>query len=72
LVRGVRLIKLHGVQAPWRARLEDARSAELSEIATLRYLEAGATLVCALLAQVRDTQPRGEWVGSRYRVGGVA
>jgi hypothetical protein len=65
------LIKLHGVQIAWRSRLEAARSSELSQIAKLRYLEAGATLVCALLAQVRDIKVGGIVANAKYTGGGL-
>jgi hypothetical protein len=50
LLRGIRLIKLSGLEAAWAKRLGGVRDKELSELATVNYLSAFSQLSSDLLS----------------------
>ena len=50
-VKGVGVLKAYGCEAAWGRRVSASRRAELAQLRAVRYLGAGTSLVCGVLAQ---------------------
>jgi ABC-type multidrug transport system fused ATPase/permease subunit len=50
-VKGVGVLKAYACEAAWGRRVSAARRAELAQLRAVRYLGAGTSLICGMLAQ---------------------